>query len=168
MRQGHRTSDPDSAPQGRDVSSRGRNPIGVNLRCEDLESRGAAPESSPRRKPWDRVRRSYSQPRKGRQMRRRNLCRPSGAEITAGCPSIPRLTPWATLWRPSGPVLMGIRLHIAITLGVKLTPMGFRPRLLNGLPCGEHPAARPRPRSPGARASHAKPTIPVAIRNRRF
>ncbi|SPE26450.1 hypothetical protein SBA2_30115 [Acidobacteriia bacterium SbA2] len=42
-----------SAPQGLYMSSRGQRPISADLRCKDFESRGAAPESSPRREPWD-------------------------------------------------------------------------------------------------------------------
>ena len=56
---------------------------------------------------WDAVRRYDSEHRMGRQTSCGSLCRPSGAKVTLGCCSIPRLALWATIWRPSGPVQAG-------------------------------------------------------------
>jgi len=46
-----------AGPEGRQRVGHGVSRISVNLRCEDILSRGAAAESSPWREPWDRVRR---------------------------------------------------------------------------------------------------------------
>jgi hypothetical protein len=72
-----------------------------------FRSRGAAPEGSPRRKPWDRRTAFVSAAPEGRQRQCRGICRPSRAYTTRGSSSIPRLTPWATLCRPSGPLEVG-------------------------------------------------------------
>jgi hypothetical protein len=41
-----------------------------------------------------------------------SLCRPAGAGESRGYPSTPRLTPWAILCRPSGPVKWTPRLAL--------------------------------------------------------
>ena len=76
-----------------------------------FRSRGAAPESSPRRKPWDPRTAFVSAAPEGRQRQCRGICRPSGAYTTGCRSSTPRLTPWATLCRPSGPLEARSRLR---------------------------------------------------------
>ena len=85
---------------GRSYTIRGR----ASSTPTRFRSRGAAPESSPRRKPWDPRTAFVSAAPEGRQRQCRGICCPSGAYTTMGRSSIPRLTPWATLCWPSGPL----------------------------------------------------------------
>ena len=51
--------------------------------------------------------------------------------------SIPRLTPWATFCRPSGPVQAVVRTNISIFRGIKLAFMRFHLRLMTFINFGD-------------------------------